>query len=142
MESGLKETLVNSSNYVPVKGVVEYFDNILLQNKRKGVEGDFCFQEAITFISNIKLGKDYSHWKDDSEENNMEFLYMENDNTFLHELRRKRTCNIVWQFFLIICVILTKWLLAHFVELGGVNTSVQFKNAYSRNGRGRGSLQP
>jgi hypothetical protein len=41
MESGLKEVPVQNSNFVPVKGVVEYFDKILLQNKRKGVESDF-----------------------------------------------------------------------------------------------------
>jgi hypothetical protein len=41
MESGLKEVPVQNLNYVPVKGVVEYFDKILLQNKRKGVESDF-----------------------------------------------------------------------------------------------------
>jgi hypothetical protein len=43
MESGLKEAPVHSSNYVPIKGVVEYFNKILLQNKIKGVESDFCF---------------------------------------------------------------------------------------------------
>jgi uncharacterized protein YybS (DUF2232 family) len=54
----------------------------------------------------------------------------------------KITCNIVWKLFLIICIILTKSLLAHFVEIGGVNKSVQFKNAYSINGRGKGSFRP
>jgi hypothetical protein len=67
---------------------------------------------------------------------------LENDNIFLHELSRKRTCSIVWKKNFIICIILTKWLLAHFAELGGINISVQYKNAYSRNGRRRGSLQP
>jgi hypothetical protein len=41
MESGFEEALVHNSNFVPVKGVVEYFDKILLQNKRKGDESDF-----------------------------------------------------------------------------------------------------
>jgi hypothetical protein len=41
MESGLKEAPVHNSNAVLVKGAVEYFDKILLQNKRKGVESDF-----------------------------------------------------------------------------------------------------
>jgi hypothetical protein len=41
MESGLKEASVQNSNFLLVKGVVEYFDKILLQNKRKGVESDF-----------------------------------------------------------------------------------------------------
>jgi len=74
MESGLKEAPMNNLNYVLIKGVVEYFDKILLQSKRKGVESDFFFQEIITFISDIELWKDYNHWKDDSEENKMELL--------------------------------------------------------------------
>jgi hypothetical protein len=41
MERGLNETLLKNLNYVPVLGVVEYFDKILLQNKRKGVESGF-----------------------------------------------------------------------------------------------------
>jgi hypothetical protein len=62
MESGLKEAPVQNLNFVSAKGDVEFFDKILLQNKRKGVESDF-FWEAITFSSDIELGKDYSHWE-------------------------------------------------------------------------------
>jgi hypothetical protein len=31
---------MQNSNFVPVKGVVEYFNNILLQNKRKGAQSE------------------------------------------------------------------------------------------------------
>jgi hypothetical protein len=46
----------------------------------------------------------------------------------LPELRRKRTCNMVWKIVFIICIILTKWSLAHFAELRDLNKSAQ--NAY------------
>jgi hypothetical protein len=43
MESGLKEAPVQNLNFVLVKGVVEYFDKILLQNKKKGLKVIFFF---------------------------------------------------------------------------------------------------
>jgi hypothetical protein len=55
MESGLKEAPVQNLNYVPVKGVVEYFDKILLQNKRKGVESDF-FSGSHNFQLKYRIG--------------------------------------------------------------------------------------
>jgi hypothetical protein len=57
---------------------------------------------------------------------------MQNDIYILHELRRKRTCSIVWKILFIICIILTKWSLAHFAELGVVNISVQYKNVFKK----------
>jgi hypothetical protein len=41
IKSGLKEVPLQNSNFVPIKGDVEYFDKILLKRKRKGVESDF-----------------------------------------------------------------------------------------------------
>jgi hypothetical protein len=59
----------------------------------------------------------------------MEVLYDVDKYVYvLHELRRKRTYNMVWKILFIICIILTKWSLAHFAKLRGLNTSSQ--NAY------------
>jgi hypothetical protein len=33
------------------------------------------FQGALTFNSDIQLGRDFSRWKDDSEENDLESFY-------------------------------------------------------------------
>jgi hypothetical protein len=64
------------------------------------------------------------------------YYNMENYNIFLYELGTKMTCSIVWKFIFIICIILTKWFLGHFAELGGgVNITVQYNNVYSINGR-------
>jgi hypothetical protein len=41
MEIGFKEESMHNFNYVSAKGDVEFFDKILLQKKRKGVESDF-----------------------------------------------------------------------------------------------------
>jgi hypothetical protein len=45
MESGLKEALVHNLNSVSAKGDVDFFNKILLQNKRKWVESDFFFKK-------------------------------------------------------------------------------------------------
>jgi hypothetical protein len=55
LESGLKEAPVHNSNFVPVKGVVEYFDKNRLQKKRKGVECDFS--ESHNFQLNYHIGE-------------------------------------------------------------------------------------
>jgi hypothetical protein len=54
MESGLKEAPMQNSNSVPVKGVVEYFDKILLQNKRKRADSDFL--ESHNFHLRYRIG--------------------------------------------------------------------------------------
>jgi hypothetical protein len=46
MEIGLKESPMQNSDSVPIlKGVVEFFDKILLQNKTKRVESGFFFKK-------------------------------------------------------------------------------------------------
>jgi hypothetical protein len=74
MESGLKKAPMYNLNSISTKGDVEFFSKVMLQKKRKGDESIF-FREAITLSSNIELEKYCSHWKDDSKDNNMEFLY-------------------------------------------------------------------
>jgi hypothetical protein len=56
MESGLKEAPMQNSNSILVKGLVEYFDNIMFKTKQKALK--VIFREAITLSSEIELGKD------------------------------------------------------------------------------------
>jgi hypothetical protein len=71
MESGLQEALMQNLNYVPVKEAMEYSTRSCCKTK-KGV--NVTFWEAINFSSDIILGKEYSHWKVDSEENDLKLF--------------------------------------------------------------------
>jgi hypothetical protein len=73
VESGLKEGPTYNLNYVSDKGDVEFSTGSCCKTKEKGLKVN-CLGETITFSSNIELGQDYSHWKDDSEEDNKEFF--------------------------------------------------------------------
>ena len=54
MESGLKEALVQNLNFVSAKRDMEFFNKILLQNKRKGVESDF-FGKLLGYEKGINI---------------------------------------------------------------------------------------
>jgi hypothetical protein len=41
-------------------------------------------------------------------------LFSENGDIISMNKKKKDTCRMVWQFFSITCIILTKWSLAHF----------------------------
>jgi hypothetical protein len=61
-----------------------------------------------------------------SAKDNRTLLFSENGDIISMNKNKKETCSMVWQFFLsIICIILTKWSLAHFAELRGLSTSAQ-----------------
>jgi hypothetical protein len=71
MESDLKEAPMKNLNYVSAKGDVEFFDNILLQNKRKGVESDFFLGSCNFHLKYRIWGKIIVLGTDDLEENNI-----------------------------------------------------------------------
>jgi hypothetical protein len=52
-------------------------------------------------------------------------LFSENGDMNSMKKYKKETCSMIWQFLFIICIILTKWSLAHFAELRGLSTSSQ-----------------
>jgi hypothetical protein len=58
-----------------------------------------------------------------SARDNQTLLFSENGDMI--SINKKDTCSMIWQFFFIICIILTKWSLAHFVELRGLSASTQ-----------------
>jgi hypothetical protein len=60
-----------------------------------------------------------------SAKDNRTLLFSENGDMISMNKKKKETCSMVWQFLFIICIILTKWSLAHFAELRGLSTSAQ-----------------